>query len=302
MESLNNIKINFDTLDAFRAIDKKINTIKNKINEDYKKAKKIIEENEYEEEINDYLNEKLLYLTNISKEYNNEINESYYSLREYLKQSIEDINNKINDCASITYKVFNQEFEKIASQTKPFNNSISEIENNIEELQNITTLEKSEHKINSINSSITNMRKEGEFIFDIQYKQDNIKKLIIMAKIINRSRPNKANFDINSGEEGCNKVVNNFDIEFQGANYTMDIIFDSETNKINISTYTLFDEYQYYTETYKYNGSANSQTIKSGGITMNVQGKCNKRKIVLKEKEAKNVNEIKEFYSYIFNA
>ena len=42
LESLSNIKINFDTLDAFKDIDKKINNNKNKINESYKKAKKII--------------------------------------------------------------------------------------------------------------------------------------------------------------------------------------------------------------------------------------------------------------------
>ena len=36
IESLNNIRINFDTLDAFKDIDKKINTNKNKINEGYK--------------------------------------------------------------------------------------------------------------------------------------------------------------------------------------------------------------------------------------------------------------------------
>ena len=176
------------------------------------------------------------------------------------------------------------------------------IKYNIEELQNITIYDKSEHKTNSINSSLTDVKKQGEFKFDIQYKQDNIKKLIIMAKIINRSRPNKANIDINSGEQGCNKVVNNLDIEFNEANYTMDIIFDSETNKINISTYTLFDEYTYYTETYKYNGSSTPESIGNGDNSMNVPGKCNNNKHIIKEKEAIPVNKTNGFYSYIFNA
>jgi hypothetical protein len=301
IESLNNIKINFDTSDALKDIDKKINNNKNKINEGYKKAKKIIEDNEYEEEINDYLNEKLLHLTNISKEYNNEINESFFKLREYLKQSIEDINNKINECASMTYKVFNQEFEKIVYQTKSFYNSISETEVNINKLQNII-YDKSEHKTNSINFTLTDMKKQGEFKLDILYKEDNIKKLIIMAKIINRSRPNKVNIDINSEEQWCNKVVNNLDIEFNEANFTMDILFDSETNKINISTYTLFEEYTYYTETYKYNGSSTAQAIDNGENSMNVRGKCKKKKHIIKEKEAIIVSETNGFDSYIFNA
>ncbi len=250
IESLNNIKINFDTLDAFKDIDKKINTNKNKINEGYKKAKRIIEENEYEEDIKDYLKEKFSHLTNISIKYNNEINESYFSLREYLNQSIEDINNKINNCMNMTYKIFNEEFDKIVNQTKPFYNSISETNNNE---QNIETYDKSEHKSISVNSSLIDMKNQGEFKFDIQYKKDKINKVILIAKIINRSRPKKVNIDINSEEQGCNKVVNNLDIEFNEVNFTMDIIFDSETNKVNISTYTLFEEYTYYTETYKYN-------------------------------------------------
>ena len=149
------------------------------------------------------------------------------------------------------------------------------------------------------------MKKVGEFKFDIQYKQDNIKKLIIMAKIINRNRPKKTNIDINYAEDGkCNKVVNNLDIEFNEVNYTMDIIFDSETNKINISTYTMFEEYTYYTETYKYNGSSARKPIYTSGNIMYVQNnECKKQqKIIINEKEAVIVNKTNENYSYIFNA
>ena len=305
IESLKNIKINFDTLDAFKDIDKKINNNKNNINESYKKAKKIIEENEYEEEIKDYLIEKLLHLTNKSKEYNNEINESYFNLRKYLNNAIEDINNKINNITRITYMIYNQEFEKIVNETKSSYNSISETEENIKfELPNIT-YDKSEHKTTSVNYSLIDVKKEGEFKYDIKYKQDNIKKLIIMAKIINRNRPKKTNIDINYAEDGkCNKVVNNLDIEFNEVNYTMDIIFDSETNKINISTYTMFEEYTYYTETYKYNGSSARKPIYTSGNIMYVQNnECKKQqKIIINEKEAVIVNKTNENYSYIFNA
>ena len=304
IESLNNIKIDFDTLDAFKDIDKKITNNKDKINESYKKAKKIIEDNEYEEEIKDYLFEKLLHLTNISKEYNNEIYESYYSLREYLNNSIEDINNKINNIARLTYIIYNQEFEKIVNETKSSYNSISETENIEFDLPNIT-YDKSEHKTTSVNYSLTDMKKEGEFTFDLKYKQDNIKKLLIMAKIINRNRPKKTNIDINYAEDGqCNKVINNLDIEFNEVNYTMDILFDSETNKINISTYTLFEEYKYYTETYKYNGSSTRQKISTIGNTMYIPNNdCKKqKKIILKEREAVIVNKTNENFSYIINA
>ena len=66
INSLNVIKINFDSLDIFKELDNKINNNKQKINEKYKYSKKIIEENEYEEEVQNYLNEKLLNLSDIS--------------------------------------------------------------------------------------------------------------------------------------------------------------------------------------------------------------------------------------------
>ena len=77
------------------------------------------------------------------------------------------------------------------------------------------------------------------------YKNESIKKLIISANIINRSRPNKININITNSFSFCGKVINALEIEFNEANFTTDLLYDSITNNINLTMHTLFDKYIY---------------------------------------------------------
>ena len=289
INSLNNVKINFDSLDIFKEFDNQIINNKQKINEKYKDSKRIIEENDYEEEIKNYLNEKLLNLTNISLEYYNRINQTYYELRNYLNKSILEIDNSINKCANVTYEEYNKEFDKIVNNTQSFNNEISETK----QKYNLDTYQqKTEHKTNYVDSSVTDLKIQGGFKFDVKYKTENIKKLIIAASIINRSIPNLANINVTYEFSKCGKVINVLDIEFNDANYTMDLLYDSETNNINITMYTLFEKYWYYSTYYLINGTTITQNADTGDNEMNIPTKC--KNVISKILIPKNGTEIDE--------
>lgn len=303
LNSLNNVKINFETSDAFNDLEKKISNNIQKINEKYKETKILIEENDYEENITIYLNDKLTNLTNISNEYYYTINKTYNELKNYLNQSIEDIYNKVNSCANITYKVFNQKFEKIVNKTDKSNNkSFSDTSNYT--FDNGSFIVNSEHISNSVNASIIGMLEKAEFKFDIYYKGENIKKLYILASIINRIRPNKALIDISPQSENCSSVVHSIDIEFKEVNFTMDIYYDSESNKINISVFTFFEEYYYNTKIYTINSTKSNTNINIPEVgSMNVPSKCKDiKKTVICSDDNIPYKELKDNYTYIFDA
>lgn len=274
INALNVIKINFDSLEIFKELDNNITNNQQKINEKYKYSKKIIEENDYEEEVHNYLNEKLLNLTNISLDYYNNINSSYFELRNYIKKSIEEIYNSLNLCANITYEEFNEEFDKIIYNTEPFNTDISE---NSKSKTLKRYEQKADHKTNYVDSVITDLKAQGEFKFNIMYKNESIKKLIISANIINRSRPNKVNINITNTFSFCGKVINALEIEFNEANFTTDLLYDSITNNINLTMHTLFDKYIYYSTYYLINGTSTTQNADSGENNMDIPILCKKQ-------------------------
>ena len=262
----------------------------------------MIEENDFEEDVIIYLNTKLTNLTNISKEYYYTINKTYNEFKNYLNQSIEDIYNKANSCANITYKVFNQKFEKIVNKTNKSNKmSFFNISNYKSE--NDFFQENSEHTSNSVNVSFTDMLERAEFKFDIYYKGENIKKLYILASIINRIKPNKALIDITSQSDNCSKAVHSLDIEFKEVNFTMDIYYDSESNKINISVFIFFEEYNYISQMYEINATKSYSIINIPNVgEMKVPSKCKNIKKIEKYKDIIPYKELKDNYTYIFDA
>ena len=289
----NDIKINFDTLEIFKELDNQIKNNKQKINEKYKYSKKIIEENEYDEEVNNYLNEKLLNLTDISLDYYNKINNSYYELRNYINNSIEEIYDSLNQCANITYKEFNREFDKIVNNTESFNTDISEEKSKSNTLAPYK--QDSDNKVTYIDTVITDLKTQGEFKFNIMHKNESIKKLIITANIINRSRPNKVNINITTNFSFCGKVINALEIEFNEANFTTDLLYDSITNNINLTMHTLFDKYIYYSTYYLINGTSKTQNVDTGDNRMVIPNACkNQISEILIPRNGTNVDERNE--------
>ena len=207
----------------------------------YKTSKNLIRKNEYQEEVEDYLNEKLTNLTKISNDYYNKINESYYNLRNYLNQSIHEIDDTLKKCAKITYNTFNKEYEKIYNETKNVDTKYEEITHSSDKLE---YTKKTEHKTNTVKGEYTDLTKYGEFKLELLFEGDVIKKPKVAASIISKSRPKKLNLNISSPFGTCGENINVLEVEFNDANYTMNIDYNTESTNINVTTFTSFDKFE----------------------------------------------------------
>ena len=271
----NSTKNYFDSLKAFDDFDKKMNKYRNNLNLAYKTSKNLIEKNEYQEEVEDYLKEKLTNLTKISNDYYDKINESYYNLRNYLNQSIHEIDDTLNKCANITYNTFNKEYEKIYNETTKVDTKYSEVKNNSDKLE---YTKKTEHKTNTVTGEYTDLVEYGEFKLELLFEGDVIKKPKVAASIISKSRPKKLNLNISSPFGTCGENINVLEVEFNDANYTMNIDYNTESTNINVSTFTSFDKYKYSTEVYQIEESNETESAEAMGIEVNYKLKCKKKK------------------------
>ena len=290
LSTSNNIKNYFDSLKEFSDFDKKLTNYKNNLNIAYKSSKDLIEKNEYEVEIDTYLNQKLNNLSNISNYYYDKINESYYQLRDFLNKSLQEIDNSLNQCADNTYKIFNKEYENITNKANTVDTKYTDNRNDINK---ITYKKSTEHKTNKVDASLSDYREYGEFKFGILYEQTKIKKPKIYGCIINKSRPKKVSLQIKSPFGNCGEIVNEIEIEFNDANYTMNLISDS--NNINITTITNFEKYIYSTEVFQYGETNETEKAEVDGNEVEYKVKCKKKKEkVLTNKFDTEVDEVNE--------
>ena len=285
-----NVKNYFDSLEAFRDFDKTINKYKNDINNGYKNSKTIISKNEYEEGIDNYLNEKLTNLTNIANNYYDKINESYYYLRDYLNKSLDIIHNSLNKCENITYITFNEEYDKIANETNETNTKYTK---NQDKLNRIEYSKKTEHKENKVYADVFNNREYSEFKFDLILEGTTHKKPRVIANIVDKSRPKKVDLNISSPFGTCGENINQLEIEFNDANYTMNIDYSGGSN-ITVSTFTNFEKYKYSTEFYQIGETNETVAVEINGYIVEYKVKCKKQKTkVLKNKFDTEVDEKK---------
>ena len=289
ISSSNNIKNDFDSLEAFSDFDKKINKYKNNINSGYKNSKLLISRNQYEEEIDTYLNEKLTNLTNIANNYYNQINESYYYLRDFLNKSLDNIYNSLIQCENITYITFNNEYEKIKNETNEINSNHSKTE---DKLNKIEYTKKTEHKQNKVYADIFENRKYSEFKFNLILEGTTHKKPRVMANIVDKSRPKKVALNVSSPFGSCGENINQLEIEFNDANYTMNIDYSGGSN-ITVTTFTNFEKYKYSTEVYQF-GETNETIYAEVKDIIVSYTKCKKSKSkVLKNKFYTEIDEKK---------
>jgi len=277
LSTSSNTKKYFDSLKAFNDFDKKMNNYKSNLNMAYKYAKEIISTNEYEEDIDKFLNEKLNNLSKITNNYYDKINESYYQLRDFLNKSLIEINENLNQCANITYITLSKEYEKIANKTKQVKSNYT---NNKDILNKITYKKQTEHKINRVSAIVTNYREYGEFYFDLKFEGNkNIRKPKVVGTIINKSRPKNIIFEIESPYGNCGKVVTELKLELNDANYTMDLFTNSKN--INITTISNIEKFKYSTEISQYGERKEKETIIVNGVEVEIVIGCK----LVKEKE-----------------
>jgi len=276
------IKNYFDGLEAINDLDKKINNNFKKLAFSSKKANETIIKNNYDEEVNKILNEKLQNLTNISQEYYDNINESFYNLKNGLNQSLIYMNNILIECADITYKTFNKKYQNISDKTVRVNKKYS---NNSKKFNQIEYSRKTEHSKRDGVAEIKEFKEYSEFKFDYDFEGDKLKKPKIKFRIVDGSHPEVMNINITSKFGTCGETVNAIDVKFNGVNYTMDIDYSSNfSSNINITTYTNFGKYVYTTKVYQFPENNSTESLDTAGISLDYQDiVCNKRgKKVLK--------------------
>ena len=131
LTSSNNTKTYINNFEKFDEFDKLIIKYINKVNSAYKLSQKIILDNDYEEEINNILNDKLEFLKQMNLNYYKQINESYYKVKNYLIKSINDINTELNECTNITYSTLEDKYISISKEVESFNKEELEISQEI---------------------------------------------------------------------------------------------------------------------------------------------------------------------------
>ena len=95
------------------------------------------------------------------------------------------------------------------------------------------------------------MTKKTKFKYDLTFEDNGMKKPNFNINIINQNKPKKMNFYLIKSLNGCGRIVESIEIEFNDVNYTMNVDFNTKSNDINLTTITNFEAYQYNKEIYQ---------------------------------------------------
>ena len=301
LESSLQTKTFIQSLELFEKFDKKISDSKNNLNSAYKKAKTLISDNNYEEEIRIKLLIRLIDLKNNSTEYYSLINESFYNLKVYLNSSISKINDLLNDCANITYENFEKKYSEYLNKVIPIN---------IEKKEG-DTLNYEKNVLNSdyqitVKALSEEMQKEAIFKYYYEYdiiEKDGIKIPKLKAELINFSHPKTLKIQIIKEIAYCTKEIEEIYITFNNVNHSVSLDFSANSKSVISTISTLFEEYEYTVE--RYNTSVNSELICVGnGVNtlricykpkcskVNIQQIIPKRKFIVDRKELKAIETI----------
>ena len=213
-------KLFINNLKQFHEFNKTIDKYIKNLNVAYHDSAKIIEENNYEESINNTLNYKLFYLNKITSNYYSKINESYYNLKDYLINSINKIDTKINKCFNYTFDTLINEYNKILNQIEPTNSEYSKF---VEEISPIYYYFSPEDTKYNIKAELQNLKHYAKFNFGLEFDKNDKNKFKLIANIINRSIPKNLIIDIFSEFGNCGRKGIILETEFNNAEYSMNV-------------------------------------------------------------------------------
>ena len=237
--SSNNAKRFIDNYENFDIFDKMVNENINKLNIAYKKSLKIINDNDFTEEVNNELILKLKTLTAFSLHYFDSINKKFYDLKTYLKSSINDIKNNINKCANLTYITFSEKYEELSKIKETNSVTITYLD----EISDSIIIE-NQNKIIEVNYTILQISKKAQFKSKIDFEEEGgIKKPKIYVSIINEIRPKQIKFKFINGD-----IIERINIEPNNINFTMTVYFSTKSKDLYVTTFTDFESYKYSTE------------------------------------------------------
>ena len=241
LTSSKNAKKFIFSLEKFDEFDKIIDENIGKLNIAYKQSIKRVKDNGYEEEIYKNITSRLTELKNSTLDYYNDIKINYHELKNYLQKSINEINTDLNKCANITYITFAEKYENYTN-IESINKIINE---NIDEIL-ASKIVDNQGKITTVNYTISQIKKNTQFIFKIDYDEDGgIKKPRIKAKIINKSKPGIIAIKFINQKEGEGDEIERINAEINNVDFTMDISFTTASKDLNVTTFTNFESFQY---------------------------------------------------------
>ena len=121
-----------------------------------------------------------------------------------------------------------------------------------------------------IETNVENYIIDNQFILDILFEDDDIKKPKIVGKIINKNKPKSflINFYSKSGQSG--KLGRKINVEFNNISSSIDINFDGGLNDAIINTNFNYEEYNIHTKFYE--TIENTQIIVIAGIQFEIPG------------------------------
>ena len=86
------------------------------------------------------------------------------------------------------------------------------------------------------------------------------------------------NLLVSSPFGNCGENINQLDIEFNDANYTMNIDFCTNSTNINVTTFKHFEQYKYSREVYQIGEVNETQIVDAAGYEIEYKIKCKKSK------------------------
>lgn len=250
-----NLTILMNDHDEFHNFKNNISDNLNNLEESFKKSKKLIIKNNYDEEITNNLTEKLNHLKNISSDYYYSINKTFDYLKLYLNSSISKIYDLLNQCEIITYKTFSEKYENISKEVQTLD----------KEYNNNSVINPIIHNISWENNNImataimNNLKNKGKFHFYYKYEKGSTP--IMRVELIDECKPEDLKLEIEELYGDCGKNVEEVIVNFEKVNITFTTLIDYNIllNKINVTTITKFDSYDY--DTYKYKMGMSQGTI-----------------------------------------
>ncbi len=188
-------------------------------------------------------------------------------MKESIIKYIMEIDELIKKCENITYKTIADNYINIKDNFNPVNTLKNK---ELESLPLEKYKEEKEEKNYIIETNVENYIIDNQFILDILFEDDDIKKPKIVGKVINKNKPKSfvINFYSKSGQSG--KLGRKINVEFNNISSSIDINFDGGLNDAIINTNFSYEEYNIHTKFYE--TIENTQIIVIGGIQFEIPG------------------------------
>ena len=259
-----------------------------------KNIKRWIIKNKYRKNVNIFLMTKLDKLYNILIHYYSNIILGVTEFRSHMSANILSININTNVTMDTTASTLNKEYKNVLSKTKDFD--VSYI-NNTESSPYYEYKHETEHMINKASATFTGIKEHSEFKYETYLLGDLFKTPYVKARIVDKTIPDKLFLQVRTEYGFCGRTSFRYDVDFNDANYTLTLDYNTKNNIINITTYTDFEKYFYTSQMYQIPEKFDLECIEYFGYEVCFMKQCYNKtsrilsKIYTNEVPAKNINE-----------